>query len=42
VKDTVVSPNARNDPYAATAVFQGSFVCPLFEDSPAAYAAGLA
>ena len=41
-EDTVVAPNAKPDPYAATAVFQGSYVCPLFEDSPAAYAAGLA
>ena len=41
-EDTVVAPNAKADPYAATAVFQGSYVCPLFEDSPAAYEAGLA
>ena len=41
-EDTVVAPNAKADPYAATAVFQGSYVCPLFEDSPAAYQAGLA
>ena len=41
-EDTVVAPNAKPDPYAATAVFQGSYVCPLFEDSPAAYEAGLA
>ena len=41
-EDTVVAPDAKPDPYAATAVFQGSYVCPLFEDSPAAYEAGLA
>ncbi len=39
---TVVAPAAKEDPYVARAVFDGSYVCPLFEASPAAVAAGLA